>query len=176
MFFDSWHALLHTIVVGTLAYIGLIALLRIAGKRSLSKWNPFDFIITVAFGAVMGTALTSADTPLTKILLAIALLVGLQYAITSLTVRFRSMRTIIKPVPVLLVCRGRILDDVLLRERITENEVLAALRARGVACLEDAEAVVLESDGSVSVIEGGDYGVATTLGDVRGYPDTTNVA
>jgi uncharacterized membrane protein YcaP (DUF421 family) len=169
MLFDSWYALLHTLVVGTLAYVGLIALLRLSGKRTLSKWNPFDFIITVAFGSVMATALVSEDTTLTKGLVAFALLVVLQYGITALSVRFSWVRSLIKAKPVLLLCRGELLHDALRRERVSEGEVLAALRARGVGRVADVEAVVLETDGSVSVVEKEDAEGATTLRDVEGY-------
>jgi len=171
VFFDSWYALLHTLVVGVLAYLGLIVLLRLSGKRTLSKWNPFDYIITVAFGSVMATALISEDTTLTKALVAFALLVLLQFGITALSTRSGTVRSLIKSEPVLLLCRGRLLHDAMRRERVTEGEVLAALRARGVAHLADVEAVVLETDGSVSVVEADDVeGAAGTLRDVDGYP------
>jgi len=51
MFFDSWFGLLRVIVIGTLAYAALIALLRVSGKRSLSKMNAFDLVVTVALGS-----------------------------------------------------------------------------------------------------------------------------
>ena len=65
--------------------------------------------------------------------------------------------------PSLLVFRGRILPSRLKSERVAEAEILAALRDQGVARLEDAHAVVLETDGSFSVIQ---QGPADTLGNV----------
>ena len=47
---SSWERLSHTLLVGTLAYGGLILWLRVSGKRTLSKWNSFDFVVTIAFG------------------------------------------------------------------------------------------------------------------------------
>ena len=88
MFFDSGTVLVRTVVVGTLAYLALVALLRLAGKRTLSKWNAFDLVVTVAFGSTLATALLSKDTSLAQGVVAFALLVGLQWVITRLSVRY----------------------------------------------------------------------------------------
>ena len=53
MFFDDWNGLLRTVVVGILADIAIVVLLRITGKRTLSKMNAFDLIVTVALGSTM---------------------------------------------------------------------------------------------------------------------------
>ena len=59
------------------------------------------------------------------------------------------------------------------RERIAEGEVLAALRAKGVSAIEDADAVVLETDGSFSVIQKIDDSSASALRDVKEFDRTT---
>ena len=59
MFFESGSALLRTLIVGSLAYMALVFLLRVSGKRTLSKWNAFDLVVTVAFGSTLATALLS---------------------------------------------------------------------------------------------------------------------
>ncbi|RMD68975.1 MAG: DUF421 domain-containing protein, partial [Cyanobacteria bacterium J149] len=48
MFFETWSGLGRVLIVGVLAYAGLIVLLRFSGKRTLSKMNAFDLIVTVA--------------------------------------------------------------------------------------------------------------------------------
>ncbi len=86
------------------------------------------------------------------------------------------MRKLVTGEPTLLLHRGRMLGDALRRTRVTETEVLAALRSRGFAALQDAEAVVLETDGSLSVVRRSDEGApaASTLRGVKqeqGSPD-----
>lgn len=49
--------------------------------------------------------------------------------------------------------KGRLLDPAMRRERVTREEVLAALRARGFGSIDDIDSVVLETDGSLSVLE-----------------------
>ncbi len=69
MFFDSWAALGRIVVVGVLAYIGLVFLLRVSGKRTLSKMNAFDLVITIALGSTFATVLLSKSVALRKVCL-----------------------------------------------------------------------------------------------------------
>lgn len=170
MIFNGWTYLLHTLFTGILAYIALIVLLRISGKRTLSKWNAFDFVVTVAFGSTLASALLSRETSLLQGITAFALLILLQFVITRLSVHFAVFERWVKARPTLLLYRGELRHEVLQRERVTTSEVLAALRNAGIAALEDAEAVVLETDGSFSVLAKLDADRASALADVEGYP------
>ena len=81
MFFDSWTGLGRVLLVGTLAYVALVLLLRISGKRTLTKLNAFDLVVTVALGSTLATVLLSKSVALAEGVVALALLVSLQYAI-----------------------------------------------------------------------------------------------
>ena len=159
MFFDSWFDLFRVIVVGSLAYAALVAFLRATGKRTLSKLNAFDLVVTVALGSTLATVLLNADVSLSEGVLAFALLIGLQYGITWLSVRSERFQGMIKAEPTLLLYRGRYLRDAMRRQRVTTEEILSVLRTEGVTRVEDAGAVVLETDGSISVLS--DLGAET---------------
>jgi uncharacterized membrane protein YcaP (DUF421 family) len=152
MFFDSWTGLLRVVVVGTLAYAALVVLLRTTGKRTLSKLNAFDLVVTVALGPTLATVLLTKDVALAEGIVAFGLLVLLQYAITWSSVRSDHVRALVKAEPCLLLRDGRFLHGAMRRERVTEDEVQAAARAQGIASLNDVAAAVLETDGSFSVI------------------------
>ena len=168
MFFDGWSDLLRILVVGLCAYTGLVLILRVTGKRTLSKMNAFDFVVTVALGSTLASAVLSSDVSVSEALLAFALLCGLQFAITFLSVRSRRVQHLVKSEPALLAWQGTLLSDALRRERVTEDEVLAALRASGKATLSSAYAVVLETDGSFSVLNPPDNGAGDALRHVKG--------
>jgi uncharacterized membrane protein YcaP (DUF421 family) len=152
MFFESWFSLLRIIIVGAAAYAVLVILIRLFGKRTLSKMNAFDFVVTVALGSTLATVLLSKDVVLVEGLLALLLLCGLQFTVAYLSVRSERIEALVKSDPALLLYRGQFLDETMRRERITRSEVMAALRAQGVGDISLAEAAVLESDGSVSVV------------------------
>jgi uncharacterized membrane protein YcaP (DUF421 family) len=153
MFYDNAFGLLRVLVVGTLAYLALVTLLRVSGKRTLSKMNAFDLIVTVALGSTLASVLLTKDIALLEGILAFALLIFLQFAITWLSVRSDRIQGIVKATPQLLLHRGQPLPDAMRRERVTREELAAAIRAQGIGSLEDVDAVVLETDGSLSVLK-----------------------
>lgn len=161
MFFDGWAGLARVIVVGTLAYVGLVVLLRVSGKRTLSKMNAFDLVVTVALGSTLATILLSNDVALAEGLVAFALLIGMQLAITWLSVRSEIVRRLVKAEPTMLLHRGELLREAMRRERVTEAEVQAAVRAQGIPSLEQAEVVVLETDGSFATVRRTEDGAAS---------------
>ena len=152
MFFDSWAGLARVVIVGGLAYFGLVFLLRISGKRTLSKMNAFDLVVTVALGSTLATILLSRDVALAEGITAFAVLVGLQFVITWSSVRSASIGRLVTAEPTLLLHRGEMLRGAMRRERVTEAEILAAVWGQGIASLEDVDAVVLETDSSFTVL------------------------
>lgn len=167
-FFQEWAGLGRVAVVGVLAYAALVLLLRVSGKRSLSKMSAFDFVVTVALGSTLASVLLSKDVPLAEGVLALALLLGLQFVLAWLGSRSERFHALIKNEPALLLYQGRFLDRAMRRERVARVEVLAAVRGQGVAEIAEVEAVVLETDGSFSVIRKG--ASPGSLGNVSGYP------
>jgi uncharacterized membrane protein YcaP (DUF421 family) len=105
--------------------------------------------VTVSLGSTLATILLNQDVALAEGALAFAVLVGLQYLITWSSVRVRWVRQLVTGEPILLLYRGAFLPGALRRARVTENEMLAAVRSAGLVALEQAHAVVLgDSPGS----------------------------
>lgn len=152
IFFDGWDAPLRTFVIGLLAYLLLIVMLRVSGKRTLSKMNAFDFIVTVAMGSTLASILLSGDVTLMQGGIAFALLIGLQFLVTWTSVRVGWVRKLVTGEPSLLLYRGELLGQAMRRTRVTIDELRAAVRGAGLERFEDADAIVLETDASFSVI------------------------
>lgn len=152
IFFDSWQPLVRTLVIGVLAYVGLIVLLRLSGKRTLSKMNAFDLVVTVALGSTLATVLLNKSVSLAQGLLAFALLIVMQFVVTFTSVRVPWVRKLVTGEPGLLLYQGEVLPDALRRARVTRTELEAAARDNGASDLSELHAVVLETDGSFSVL------------------------
>lgn len=159
IFFNGWQGPIRTAVIGVLAYVMLVVFLRISGKRTLSKMNAFDFIVTIALGSTLASILLNRDVTLVQGGIAFVILIGLQYLVTWSSVRVGWVRKFVTGEPALLLFRGELLQDGMRRVRVTEAEIRTAVRAAGLHSYADAEAVVLETDASFSVI--GRVGAAT---------------
>lgn len=171
MLLGSPSGLLRVLVVGPLAYLALLAMLRLSGKRTLGKMNMFDFVGTVAIGSTLANTLLGGTVSLAEGVLALFVLVAMQVAISWAAVRFGVFERAINAEPTLLAHRGRVLEDALRRERMTVDELLAAVRSKGFPRVEDVEAVVLEADGTFSVLPRPEREKPSALGDVVGVPE-----
>ena len=154
IFFNSWADIGRVLLIGPLAYLTLLLMLRVSGKRTLSKLNAFDFIVTVALGSVLASTLLSKDVALAESVAALAVLIFGQFVITYLSVRSKRFQELVKGEPTLLYHKQRFLEASLKRARVTKEEIRAAVRASGQGSLEQVGAVVLETDGSLSVVGG----------------------
>lgn len=170
MLTDSLDTLSRTALNGLFAYVGLIVVLRISGKRTLASLNAFDFVVTVALGSTLATILLSTDVSVAQGLVAFVILIGLQYVVAWCSVRSQVVREGVRSSPVALVVHGQYRHDAMDAVRVTESEVAQALRRTGRGTLADVAAVVMETDGGLSIVSGGDD--LSALDDVDGWPRT----
>ncbi|MGJ8573158.1 MAG: DUF421 domain-containing protein [Hoeflea sp.] len=153
IFFDDWAGIGRILITGVLAYGALVVMLRTSGKRTLSKFNAFDFIITICLGSMLSSIIITKSVPLIEGVVALALLITLQFGITWLSVRWKPFENLIKSEPRLLVHRGVYQDRAMRRERVTREEIISALHGNGKTDLSAVTSVVLETDGSLNVFE-----------------------
>lgn len=157
------------LVKTAVAYTAMVAVLRVSGKRTLSKLDAFDLVVTVALGSVLASMALSSEVSLSEGLVVIVVLAGAQYAVTTASVRWSSMRSVIRSEPVLVVDHGQLIDAALATTRLTPDEAFQqAVRSSGIGDLEKVAAAVLETDGSLSVIPTEQCHTRTALQDLPG--------
>jgi uncharacterized membrane protein YcaP (DUF421 family) len=168
MIFDSSYGIVRVVTVTVLAYVALVVVLRLGGKRTLSKLNAFDLVVTVALGSTLATIALSSDVALVEGVVAFVVLAAAQYLVAGASSRWSRARRMVKAEPVLVLDEGQLVHDALVRERLTPGEVHQAVRSTGTGALADVAAVVLETDGTLSVISADALGSASALVDVGG--------
>ncbi len=169
MFFDNVSGLVRVLVVGSLAYVWLVAILRVSGKRTLAQLNAFDFIVTVALGSTLATVALSSTVAWAEGALALGLLATLQFVAAWLAVRFSWARRGLTSEPALLVRDGQLDLAALHNERISRQSLLQAVRSSGAGGLDLVAAVVLETNGSLTVVTRDQLGSGSALDDVPGW-------
>lgn len=168
IWFDSWSEIVRTLLVGAAAYVAVVVVLRVAGKRALAKLNAFDLVVTVALGSTLATILLNADVSWAEGAVALALLASLQFVVTWTSARRPRARSVVTSVPTLLLRDGQPLPDAVREQRLTVEELRQAVRSTGSGDLASIAAVVLESDGTLSVIPASRFGDGTALEGVHG--------
>jgi uncharacterized membrane protein YcaP (DUF421 family) len=135
------------------AFFFILLLTRVVGRRELSSLEPFDLILLVVVGDLVQQGVTQNDFSLTGMLL-----VGGTIALLTVLVSYGSfkvpwLRPVLDGEPVIVVQDGEPIRRNLDRNRITQDELLAAARRQGLASLERVQWGVLETSGSISFIE-----------------------
>jgi uncharacterized membrane protein YcaP (DUF421 family) len=129
-----------------------VVLFRLMGKRLTSQMNNFDWIMTVAIGSLIASAILLRDVSAADVTIAVLALAGCQYLFTWLAIRSDAFARVVRATPRLLTHKGEYLEHALRKERISKAEIAAKLREAGYKRPEDANWVILETTGKLSII------------------------
>jgi uncharacterized membrane protein YcaP (DUF421 family) len=149
----SWHTVLE--IVGRTAAVYVLVLLgiRLTGKREVGQMTPFDLTLLLLLSNSVQNAMTGPDTSLLGGATAALVLLVLNFLLAELSGVNRRFRKMIQGQPTLLVHNGECITPHMAKEHISMDELNRALREHGVGCVGDAALVVLEVDGSMSVLK-----------------------
>lgn len=167
IWFENWTSLIRTICLTTLGYAAMVLILRISGKRTLSKMNAFDFIVTIALGSCLATVALNKNVPLADGVTAILLFISFQFLLTWLSVRIKTIKKLITSSPSLLFYKGEFLYPAMKKERITVEEIYSNAWQKGMASLDEVDMIILETTGDITFIEKAIGGKKLTFEDVK---------
>src|SRR5699024_899161 len=148
----GWSPIWQTLIIGAVGYLSLVILLRGTGPRTMAKMTPLDFGVAVTLGSAFGRVVTAQDVSLVQALVALVLLVTLQWIMAACRARWKTIRRLFDAPPVLLYYAGQFQPKALRRHRLTEYDIHTAARQSGHGSLDDIYAVILDQDGAFSVI------------------------
>jgi len=135
-----------------LIYLFLVVVMRLSGKREVGQMSILELIVVLLISDAVQNSMVGDNTSWWGGMVAVLTLLGLDYAFSLLTLRSKRLRKVIEGEPRLLVRDGKILRKAVREEKVELDEVTRAIRAHGLARVEDVRLAVLETDGSISVI------------------------
>jgi uncharacterized membrane protein YcaP (DUF421 family) len=171
IFFDTWAKLGRSAVLAVLTYLALVFLLRFSGKRTLSKMNVYDFVFVVALGSVLASTILTQDITLSDGILALVCLMSLQYLLSSLSIKSHRVDSIVNGVPTLVFHNDKFLEKAMKDERVSPEELRAAARNRGIRDMTNIDSIILETDGTFSIVQKSKLDGFSSLEDVPEHRD-----
>jgi len=147
------HTLLGIVLRTSVVYFLVLAGIRISGKREVGQMTPFDLTLLLLLSNSVQNAMTGPDTSVAGGAAAAVTLLILNYLVAELAGANRKFRKFIQGQPSLLVHDGEIIAAHMAREHVTMDALQCALREHGVSTYKEAALVVLEVDGSMSVLK-----------------------
>jgi uncharacterized membrane protein YcaP (DUF421 family) len=153
MFFFNFDGIQRIVMIALFSYASLVIFLRVSGKRTLSKLNAFDLVITMAMGTTLATTILNSKVTWVKGTTTFLVLIALQYLVAKLTVSLPWFEKIIKSEPQILFKEGEFKVEAMKKERVPKSAIFQAMRSQGLESMKQVKEVFLESDGSISVIK-----------------------
>jgi uncharacterized membrane protein YcaP (DUF421 family) len=151
-----WHVdiawqekVVRTIVV----YVFLLIGLRLAGKRELGQFNPFDLVVLLLLSNTLQNAIIGNDNSLAGGLLGAAVLLAINYAVVRFLYRHPAIERLVEGDPDVLVRDGEAIQHRMERELITRDQLEAAARRQGIDSLDRVRECRLETGGALTFIE-----------------------
>ncbi|HEY6005694.1 MAG TPA: YetF domain-containing protein [Anaeromyxobacter sp.] len=140
------------VVRAAVVYGFLVVALRIAGRRELAQMTSFDLVLLLVISNAVQNSLNAGDNSLAGGLVSAATLLLLNWGVAFATWRWRRFETLVQGNPLRIVTDGKIHLGALRRELLTVAELRSALRKQGIMRISDCKQVVLEPDGTLSVV------------------------
>jgi uncharacterized membrane protein YcaP (DUF421 family) len=143
---------LHIILSTSGVYLFIILALRVLGKTELAQLSVTDLIFVLLISNAVQNAMVGSDTSLVGGLIAASVLFILNFIFKKLKYKFPAIKKVIEGEPVLLIHKGKLLEENSRKYNITKDELLQAIREHGSASIEDVDSLILEADGNISVV------------------------
>jgi uncharacterized membrane protein YcaP (DUF421 family) len=144
---------LELIIRGTAMYLFLFLLFRVVVRRRVGAIGMADILILVIIADAAQNAMSGEYKSVTEGAILVGTIIFWDQAIDWLNFRVPALRPWLEPPPMLLIQNGRVLHRNLRHEYVTEDELKAKLREKGVKDYSEVAEARMESDGNVSVIK-----------------------
>lgn len=153
LIFNDWQTVLRIVFSGVFIYFTLILIMNLFGKRSIANLSMHDYVVTLAMGSIVASTIISKDATILDGLVGVIVLLTLQYLVTLTSIHYARFFKTINSSPVVLFLEGEFIEENLSKNRITHFEVYSAIRMQGQTTSDNIFAVVLESNGNLSIIK-----------------------
>ena len=143
---------MESVVRGLVMYLILLAVFRLAGKRTLSETSSFDLVLLLIISETTQQAMVDSDHSMTNAVVLVLTLVGVDVLLSLWKQRSKLVQRAVDAAPVVIVEDGRLLAQANV-ERIDEQEIMeAARRQMGLESLSQIRFAVLEGSGKITVV------------------------
>ncbi len=142
-------SILRTIVL----YAFVVFALRLMGKRQISDMQPSDLVVTLIISDIAAIPMQNTAQPILSGILPVLVLVALEVAVSFFMLKSVKFRSLLCGKPVIVICDGKIMQEEMRRLRLSNEDLCVQLRQQDVFSIEDVQYCIVETNGSVSVLE-----------------------
>lgn len=143
-----------SVLIRTVLIYGFLALaMKLMGKRQLGELETGELISALLISEIAALPIDNPDIPLSSAIFPTLLIITLEILLSFIKNKSSRLKRAVDGEPTFIIYKGRLRQDVLRENRISINEVLSELRVMGVGDIADADYVILEQNGKLSVLQ-----------------------
>lgn len=144
--------MLTVLIRSVVLYLCIMLFMRLMGKRQLGELQPAELVISVLISNIVSLPVEDPNVPLLMGIIPVAMLVGLELIVSVLSLRFRSIRTLMGGNPVVIIHNGVIDQGALKNLRFSIDDLMESLRSQGIFDLSQIQYAIVETNGTVSIL------------------------
>lgn len=144
--------MLTVLIRSVVLYLCIMLFMRLMGKRQLGELQPAELVISVLISNIVSLPVEDPNVPLLMGIIPVAMLVGLELIVSVLSLRFRSIRTLMGGNPVVIIHNGVIDQGALKTLRFSIDDLMESLRSQGIFDLSQIQYAIVETNGTVSIL------------------------
>lgn len=138
-------------------YVVIIIAVRLMGKRQVGELKPHELVITILISAIAVIPLEENSMPLANCLVPIMLFVSLEIIMSVISMKSLWFRNLLQGRPIFIIRQGKLDQKKLKQLRLTMDDVVDALRQKDIFDISQVEDAVIETNGSISVLQKAEY-------------------
>lgn len=141
-----------TILKSIMAYVILLVLGRLMGRKMISRITFFDFLIGVTFGSLAVRISLGSESSVLMTILSAVVITAMALITDWLNVKSSLFRKVEEGEPIIVIQKGKLLYESLSKAKISISKLLMLLRQKEVFCIEDVDYAIFETDGYLTVL------------------------
>lgn len=137
-------------------YLLITVVYRIMGKREIGELSIMDFIVSIFIAELAAISIENYNDNMFLSIIPIAVLVVLQIFSAKLSLKSENVRSLIDGNPSVIINRGKVNFEEMLKQRYNLDDLLTQLRAKSIKSIEEVDYAILETSGKLSIFKSED--------------------
>jgi uncharacterized membrane protein YcaP (DUF421 family) len=134
-------------------YVFVVFVMRVIGRRELSSLTAVDLVLLIVLGDAIQQGLTQDDYSVTGAVIAVGTISAIQVFSSYLSFRSKRARKVIEGEPIVVIQDGKLVENNLKRERLTEDDVAEEMRMQQIGSFDEVQWAILETNGQISFVK-----------------------
>ena len=135
------------------AWVFIVFVLRVMGRRELSSLSAADLILLVVLGDLIQNGVTQSDMSITGVTIAISTFALLSVVSSYLSFKSKLVRKVVQGQPLIIVENGKPIERNMRSELLTIYDVMEEARESDIETMDEIKWAVLEAGGKITFIK-----------------------